>query len=336
MAREHDKKQTAAATVAAVSSGSAPETTSAAQPAGDERLAVEPEVESKPNGEDAKPWEKAGISRTTWFRQKRDAKAAAVDGGAEEFETEPAGNRHQRRAEAAKARKGKKPEEPARPLPEEPEPAAETPQGKRTKKDYPPREDDIFADEDDDEDDDFSSEAPDTPRLVEKPPKARYIRFRPGKENRATLYTIKLDEEDRRPNEMESYILTKDMREYFEESLDYNVIKQIVIDAVTLQGDFFMFMFPASSELSGNSWIRSRNDLLRDGMEGWIKVRSDMKARKYRTKKRSANLPEVKFTWPEEAIRSRALKAVAGPKLISSTDHPIARRLAGEADVDEE
>jgi hypothetical protein len=237
----------------------------------------------------------------------------------------PGGRRRRVTAEG----KAKGDEKPTEPLPNEPEKAPETPKGKRTKEDYPDGKD-IFAEDGDD--DDLSEEAPSAPKLVDKLPKAKYIRFRPGAENTTSIYTIQLDEEDQRPGEIKSYVLTKDMRDYFENHLDYKVTKVMVLNAVTLQGDFFLYMTAIVSEFSGNTWNISRREMIAAGMKGWIIVRSDMKERKYKFRIRKADKAEVKFEWPTEPIRDRVLRAINGPRLISSREHPIVRRLEGEAD----
>jgi hypothetical protein len=93
-----------------------------------------------------------------------------------------------------------------------------------------------------------------------------------------------------------------------------------------------MFMSTAVSELSGNSWNISRREMVAAGMKGWIIVRSDMKEHRYKWRVRKAHLKAVEFPWPTEPIRDRALKAIDGPRLISSPDHPIVKRLEGEDD----
>jgi hypothetical protein len=229
-----------------------------------------------------------------------------------------------------RAQKAKQPEKPASPLPGEAQEAPELPKTERVKSDYPKTDDDIFTDSVAGDDDDLSEEAPSVPKLVDKLPKAKYIRFRPGTENIAALYTIKLDEADQRPGEMNVYILTKEMRDYFENHLGYKVTKMLVMDVVTLQGDQFMFLTPASSELSGNSWIVTRRNMIAAGLKGWIIVRTDMKDREYKWRNRKAHLPKVEFPWPEEPIKDRARKAIDGPRLIESIYHPIVKRLEGE------
>jgi hypothetical protein len=221
-------------------------------------------------------------------------------------------------------------------LPEEPAAASKTPKVERSKEDYPSAGDGIFTDPDEDGEDDFSEEGPSAPKLVERLPKAKYIRLRPGAENMTAFYAIKLDQEDQRPGEMGSYILTKEMRDYFDVHLSYKVTKMFVVDGITIQGDRFIYMFPASSELSGNSWVVSRRAMIAAAMKGWIIVRTDLKAHEYKWRTRKANLSPVEFPWEEEPIRNRVLKAIDGPRLIQSTDHPVVKRLEGIVDEGDE
>jgi hypothetical protein len=184
------------------------------------------------------------------FDGNTEKSPAESDGGlVSQAKTKANANANAKGKSKAKAKTGKDSSE----LPNEPAAAPETPKAKRSKEDYPAAGDDIFTDTGGD-DDDLSEEVPSVPKLVDKLPKAKYIRFRPGAENLTALYTIKLDEEDQRPGEMNVYVVTKEMRDYFENQLGYKVSKMLVIDAVTLQGDQFMFMSAAVSDLTGNSW----------------------------------------------------------------------------------
>jgi hypothetical protein len=221
-------------------------------------------------------------------------------------------------------------------LPDETQRAPKLPKSKRSQEDYPATEADIFAGEGEDDDADFSDEKPLAPKLTDKLPRAKYIRFRPGSENRALIFALKLDEEDQRPGELKSYIVSKEMRDYFMHQLDYPVTKTHVFDVATLQGDQFLFMTSLASELDGNTWNSSKREMIAEGTKGWIIVRTDMKAKRYRWRTRKAHLSSVEVNWPIESIKSRIVKAIEGPRYISSKNHPIARRLAGEIDEDTE
>jgi hypothetical protein len=221
--------------------------------------------------------------------------------------------------------KTKKTEAPTEPLPDEPQSAPELPKSERSKADYDTQS--IIAGDGDD--DEYSDAAPVIPKLVDKLPKAKYIRIRGGKGAQTQLYTIRLDEEDQRPGELNSYILTKAMRDFFVNELQYKVIKQNVCDVCTIQGQQFLFMYPAASDLSANSWNITRARMLEAAKHEWIIISSDMEIREYTWRSRKANLPPVTPRFPTEPIAERAVKAVQGARLIGSQDHPIVRRLLG-------
>jgi hypothetical protein len=228
-------------------------------------------------------------------------------------------------------KEAKKEEAPTEPLPDEAQPAPDVPKAKRAKTDYDI--DDIIADDSDD--DEYSDAAPTILKVIDKLPKAKYLQVRGGKDTQAQLYAIKLDEEDQRPGELSSYILTKPMRDFFVNELEYKVTKMNVCDVSTIQGQQFLFMYPATSELSSNSWIVSRSRMLAAATREWIIVSTNMERREYTYRIRKAHLSPVKPTYPTEPIKERAVKAVQGGRLIASKDHPVVKRLLGMTEDDE-
>jgi hypothetical protein len=251
-----------------------------------------------------------------------------VPGMPETGESKPNGG-GEPKAEKAKAKKNEAPREP---LPDVAKKAPETPKGKRIKADYDVN--DIIADASDD--DEYSEAAPVIPKLIDKLPKAKYIQIRSGKGAQTQIYAIKLDEEDQRPGELNSYVLTKPMRDFFVNELQYKVTKMNVCDVCTLQGQQSLYMYSAASDLSGNSWNVSRVRMIEAATHGWIIVSTDMEAREYVWRHRRANLPEVKPRFPTEPIAERVIKAVQGSRLIASQDHPVVKRLLGIVEGDEE
>jgi hypothetical protein len=223
-------------------------------------------------------------------------------------------------------------EEERSPLPDEAAPAPELPKAARSKADYGV-EDIIASDSDEDE---YSEAAPVVPKLVDKLPKAKYLQIRSGKNAQTQLYTIKLDEDDQRPGELNSYVLTKPMRDFFINELEYKVTKMNVCDVCTIQGQQFLYMYPATSELSGNSWSTSRTRMLEAATRGWIIIRTDMEKREYDFRIRKAHLKPVAAKYPTEPIKERAVKAVQGGRLISSQDHPVVKRLLGITEGNEQ
>jgi hypothetical protein len=254
-------------------------------------------------------------------------KAPGAEGKEAEAEPKPDGARNAR-AKKAKAKK----EGPSEPLPDETQPPPDLPKAKRSKKDY--SVEDIIADDSDE--DEYSDAAPIIPKLVDKLPKAKYIQVRGGKNNQTQLYTIKLDEEDQRPGELNSYVLTKKMRDFFVNELEYRVTKMNVCDVCTIQGGQFLYMYPAASGLSNNSWNTTRMTVLTAATRGWVIISTNMETREYSHRTRKAHLKSVGPLYPSEPIKERAVKAVQGGRLIDSQDHPVVKRLLGMTEDDEQ
>jgi hypothetical protein len=124
------------------------------------------------------------------------------------------------------------------------------------------------------------------------------------------------------------------MRNFFVNELNYRVTKMNVCDVCTIQGHQFMFMYPATSEMSNNSWNTTRTTTLQAATQNWIIVSTDMEKREYTYRTRKAHLRAVKPTYPSEPIKDRAVKAVLGGRLISSEDHLVVRRLLGIVEDD--
>jgi hypothetical protein len=268
---------------------------------------------------------------------KRDAETNPVFGPSSETSSkngaEPTDEKAKPNGGGPPARKTKKAnqEESTEPLPDEAQPAPEMPKAERTEEDYDT--DDILADDSDTEDE-LSEPAPEIPRLVDKLPQSDYIQVRGGKGSLTQIYAHKLEEKYQRPGELRSYILTKKMNKYFIRELNKTPTKMNVCDVCTLTGEQFMYMFPASSGLSGNSWNVSRGRLLLVATKEWVLVSTDMEKREYTYRKRRANLPSVKPKYPESPILQRVRQAVQGPRLVATEDHPIVKRLLGIVDED--
>jgi hypothetical protein len=228
---------------------------------------------------------------------------------------------------ARKTKKAKQ-EEPTELWPDEAQPAPEMPKAERTEADY--AVDDIIADDSDE--DDYSTPAPSIPKLIDKFPKSKFIRVRGGKEYLTQVWAAKLDEDDQRPGEISSYILTKKTRDFFINELEYRVAKMNVCDLVTIQGQQFLYMYPATSSLSSNSWNTSRARVLEAAVREWIIVTSKQDERIYDYRTRNPEPDEKrppKPAFPTEPINQRVLRAVKGGRLIDTTDHPVVKRLLG-------
>jgi hypothetical protein len=256
--------------------------------------------------------------------------ANGVDTGAE-----PLSDTDKVKLKRARDKKAKDAKEDRPPLPEDTKPAPEMPAQKaKTETTI----EDIIAD--DSEDDDLAIEAPSGIPIRTRFPKADFVRIAP----RAALVvnTIRLDEEDRRPNQLDVFILKRGLKKYVVEQLNHNVTKMAVRVGVTLHGHPFFLMHPVSSELAGNTYNSSRAEAIVAAEKEWIKVRSDTVERKYKWAKRNPRLAPVEPVFPSEPFGAPAepgaknlfLRSL-GAFLIENEDHRVMKRLRGEEEEEE-
>lgn len=225
----------------------------------------------------------------------------------------------------------KKAKEERPPLPEETQPVPDLPKPKRTAADYDLK--DILADDSDD--DEYTEALPVAAKITTKLPKSKFIRVRPGREHQFLVKAIKLDEEDQRPGQLGTFVLAKKMVPYFRDELNYPTIKMVVREICTIQGKSFLYMHPASTDLSNNSFNTTRRQVIADAEKEWVIARTDMQARSYAGRKRKSNLPPVNPMWSSEPLGERFMRSL-GDMLINSLEHPVVKRLNGEEEGGEE
>ena len=100
--------------------------------------------------------------------------------------------------------------------------------------------------------------------------------------------------------------------------------------AVNRQG--VVFFWPCKlPDPSGrvNAWHESALEAAHLARDGWVRVTADMSLGAYRIFQATGGLPEPE--WPEESLSGLLKIAFKGGKLIDAVDHPVLRRLRGEA-----
>ena len=162
--------------------------------------------------------------------------------------------------------------------------------------------------------------------------KAKFFRIMPGAENKLVVNTLKLEREDTRPGEIDRFVLTNAMRHYVEDNLDYTVGKSVVHYCRYVQGQVFLIMANASSDLDANTWNSSMRDLLLKAETCWVRKVSDRDAQEYRGYEAKGQFRDR--PWKVAPIKEAFLKAL-GKALIADVDHPILKRLRGEAETTE-
>ncbi len=155
---------------------------------------------------------------------------------------------------------------------------------------------------------------------VRKPNRQDFVRVHPGENYQLTTVVIEL-KDDR-----ESYLVTPDLRD----ELIGEVIPVTLFLAVNRQG--VLFFWPCKlPDPSGrvNAWHESALEAAHLARDGWIRVTADMSLGAYRIFQATGELPGPE--WPEETLGELLKIAFKGGKLIDSVDHPVLKRLRGEA-----
>ena len=124
----------------------------------------------------------------------------------------------------------------------------------------------------------------------------------------------------------ESYLVTPDLRD----ELIGEVIPVTLFLAVNRQSvvSFWPCKLPDPSGRV-NAWHQSALEAAHLARDGWIRVTADMSLGAYRIFQATGELPDPE--WPQESLGELLKIAFKGGKLIDSVDHPILKRLRGEA-----
>lgn len=155
---------------------------------------------------------------------------------------------------------------------------------------------------------------------VRKPNRQDFVRVHPGEDYQLTTVVIEL-KDDR-----ESYLVTADLRD----ELLGEVIPVTLFLAVNRQNvlSFWPCKLPDPSGRV-NAWHESALEAAHLARDGWIRVTADMSLGAYRIFQATGELPDPE--WPKESLGELLKIAFKGGKLIDSVDHPVLKRLRGEA-----
>ena len=155
---------------------------------------------------------------------------------------------------------------------------------------------------------------------VRKPNRQDFVRVHPSEDYQLTTVVIELKDE------RESYLVTPDLRD----ELIGEVIPVTLFLAVNRQSvvSFWPCKLPDPSGRV-NAWHQSALEAAHLARDGWIRVTADMSLGAYRIFQATGELPDPE--WPEESLGELLKIAFKGGKLIDSVDHPVLKRLRGEA-----
>jgi hypothetical protein len=157
---------------------------------------------------------------------------------------------------------------------------------------------------------------------VRKPGRQQFVRVHPEIELPIELLTLK--------DEGESYLITPELRGALAEETTLVTLHL----AITPQGvlSIWPVVIPGDPP---NAWHSSAVEAANYARESWIKLSSDRHLGAYRVLQAQGQLPEP--VWPEELgetpqqMMQAAIRIAFRDRLIDNWDHPVLKRLRGEA-----
>ncbi|MBX9653611.1 hypothetical protein K2Y11_08345 [bacterium] len=156
---------------------------------------------------------------------------------------------------------------------------------------------------------------------VHKPSKENWIRVHPDKEYRLDVLVLEL-KEDR-----EVYLLAGELAHL--NGTEPTLRGVTLCTCVTRNGNLFLWPIPLPDrDGKDNRWFSSAREAARLGMGQWVRVTSNQPSGAYETTVTKAALPDP--IWPKKPF-SELLEIAFRDRFIDSVDHPVLKRLRGEA-----
>ncbi|MDA1101929.1 MAG: hypothetical protein O2967_23485 [Proteobacteria bacterium] len=154
---------------------------------------------------------------------------------------------------------------------------------------------------------------------VRKPGRQDYVRINVDPDYQLTTAILQLKEE------REDYIVAPDVRQ----ELFGELVPVTLFTAINRQGVVFLWPCRIPDETGrSNSWHESALEAAELARESWVRISADMSLGAYRIYVANGQLPEPE--WPTESFRD-LLKIAFKSRYIDSHDHPVLKRLRGEA-----
>jgi hypothetical protein len=154
---------------------------------------------------------------------------------------------------------------------------------------------------------------------VRKPGKQEFVRVHPDEAYRLETGLLELKEE------REFYLVRPEMWAELAEEI---VLARIYLAMPRAGAAFFWPVRLPGPDGKRNLWHDSAEKTAMEGMRKWVRLVPNQAAGMYDTFTATASLPEPE--WPELGMRE-LLKLAFGERYIDSIDHPVVRRLRGQA-----
>lgn len=158
--------------------------------------------------------------------------------------------------------------------------------------------------------------------LVKKPNPQKFFRVLPGSQWEVSVPVLEMKEEG------DYYLVHPDVLPYL-----VNEVRFVRINvAYYLNGSVFLIPTPlpdAENPMKWNPWHRSLDTVVKRAKEGWVRSVADRSISGYNLLAASGNYecPQL----PTDMTLNDYLRIAFREKIIDSPDHPIVRRLLGEA-----
>ena len=103
-----------------------------------------------------------------------------------------------------------------------------------------------------------------------------------------------------------------------------------VICYTTINRQGVVYLWPATSPIgrSVNEWHRSAMEAAERAMSRWVRVKANMGLGAYEMFEAASSIPDP--TWPEHSFHE-LLEIAFRDRLVNSLDHPVIKRLLGQA-----
>jgi hypothetical protein len=155
---------------------------------------------------------------------------------------------------------------------------------------------------------------------VRKPNKQDFVRVHPDPAFREPFAVIEL-KEDR-----EHYLIMPNIAA----TLPEEIVTKMLYTAINRQRVVFLWPVPLpAADGRVNEWHRSAQEAAEHAMSHWVRVTANTNLGAYEIMEATAKIPDPE--WPPEYTFHDLLKIAFRDRIISSFDHPVLKRLRGEA-----
>lgn len=156
---------------------------------------------------------------------------------------------------------------------------------------------------------------------VRKPSKEWFVRCHPDPTYRIETFVIELKED------AEIYLVDPSLWQTLAGESTFS--PRLLITTTNKQGTIFLWPIRLpNADGRHDEWNKSAMEAANHAMKGWVRVQANMSLGAYDVYQASGNLGEAEWTVPSF---NELLKIAFKDRFITASDHPVLKRLRGEA-----